>query len=73
MRLHVSRLQTSPDNQLQQYISMSDSSKKHMIKMVEFALFECDEAPKNPDRGYPYATGFARETLKEVLAYLSKE
>ena len=52
---------------------MSDSNKKHMIKMVEFALFECDEAPKNPDRGYPYATGFARETLKEVLAYLNKE
>ena len=49
------------------------SNKEHIIKMVQVALNECYTAPEDPDKGYAYATGFAKSTLHEVLEYLSKE
>jgi hypothetical protein len=49
------------------------SNKQHMIKMVQIAINECYTAPEDPDKGYAYATGYAKSTLQEVLEYLSKE
>jgi len=41
--------------------------------MVQIAINECYTAPEDPDKGYAYATGYAKSTLQEVLEYLSKE
>ena len=49
------------------------SNKEHIIKVLERAIHECYTAPEDPDKGYAYATGFARETLLEVLKYVKSE
>ena len=49
------------------------TNKEHLIHCVKRAIDECYTAPEDPDKGYAYATGYARSTLQEVLEYLSKE
>ena len=33
----------------------------------EQAIYVAYTAPDDPEKGYPYATGYSREALKEVL------
>ena len=49
------------------------TSKKNLIADVERAINVCYTAPDNPDEGYPYATGYSRSCLQEVLKYLTEE
>ena len=38
-----------------------------MIRTVEQAIYESEIAVNDPEKGYPYATGYARQALKMVL------
>ena len=49
------------------------TSKKNLIADVERAINVCYTAPDNPDEGYPYATGYSRSCLQEVLKYLTEK
>jgi hypothetical protein len=49
------------------------SDKKHIIQILESAIYECYTAPEDPNKGYAYATGYAKETLREVLEYMKKQ
>ena len=52
---------------------MMKTNKEHLVYMVKCAIDECYTAPEDPNKGYAYATGYAKSALREVLEYLSKE
>ena len=42
-----------------------------MIDRLTTAVNVCHEAPDNKDKGYPYATGYARSAMEYVADELS--
>ena len=44
-----------------------------MIRQLQNAINVCYTAPEDPDNeGYPYATGYARATMKETIWQLKE-
>ena len=48
-----------------------DDQLIQLIDRLNEAVNVCYEAPKNEDRGYPYATGWSRSAMSEVADSLS--
>ena len=42
-----------------------------MIDRLNAAINVCNDAPKNEDQGYPYATGYSRSAMSDVADDLS--
>ena len=43
-----------------------------IIERLKDGVFVTYEAPENPDQGYPYATGYARSSMKGVIEDLQR-
>lgn len=46
---------------------MIDEILDRIIKTTNTAIYVSESAVDDPDKGYPYAAGYARSALKEVL------
>lgn len=44
----------------------------HMIEKLEDAIQVCYDVGKDKNKGYPYATGYARATMKETIWQLKE-
>lgn len=44
----------------------------HMIERLEDAIQVCYDVGKDKNKGYPYATGYARDTMKETIWQLKE-
>tara|TARA_R100001510_G_scaffold55610_1_gene59801 strand:+ start:680 stop:871 length:192 start_codon:yes stop_codon:yes gene_type:complete len=42
-----------------------------LIDRLNNAVNVCHEAPENEDQGYPYATGYSRSAMSDVVDELS--
>lgn len=44
-----------------------DEKLNRIAKVVERAIYESEIAIDDPDKGYPYSSGYCTSALKEVL------
>jgi hypothetical protein len=52
---------------------MRDSTRNHIIQVLEEALQVTYSAPDREDYGYPYATGYCQSAMKIVLGMIREE
>jgi len=53
-------------------IKVRVSDLEMVLSSLEKTLNICEEAPKDPERGYPYATGYATSSIRNVVEELQQ-
>lgn len=48
-------------------ITVRVSDLESLLQSLEKTLSVCETAPNDPDRGYPYATGYATSSIRNVI------
>lgn len=48
-------------------MNMIEYKLNNMINTLNQAIYESETAVDDPDKGYPYAAGYARSALKMIL------
>jgi hypothetical protein len=48
------------------------SELETLLSGLENTLKVCEQAPNDPDRGYPYATGYAISTVKNAIKIVNQ-
>jgi fibronectin type 3 domain-containing protein len=50
------------------YISQDVADQlKTIARICEQSIYECYDAEDDPNKGYPYAAGYSRSALKNIL------
>ena len=48
-------------------MNFTEYKLSNMVKTIEQAIYESEMAIGDPEKGYPYASGYARSALKMIL------